>query len=185
MKSHQKGLIGLALTALLAPFFLRRRMRVFRRAFIAAPPALVFSYLNNLRNWPLWRDWNRRTESPHFSYAGPPTGVGATQIFETSSGDGVLRIVVSEPPDHLAYTIDMGGEPSRIEGVFALREAKRGTHVRWVLKWDGKKSPPMRYADLWCMICRGRQMGAELAELQRLAESVLREGSGSGGMRVR
>ncbi len=173
MKAHHQGLLGLALTLLVAPFFFRRRMRVFRRVFIAAPPETIFAYLQNLRNWPLWRQWNRRTASPHFSYSGPASGAGAAQTFETNSRRGTLRVVTSEPNDHLAYAIDFDEGGPRYEGILALRRVRRGTWVRWVLKWEGQPQPPLRYADLWRMARLGWQMAADLEALRRLSETAL------------
>lgn len=171
MKAHQKGLLGSVLALFILPFFFRRRMRVFRRTFIAAPPETVFAYLHNLRNWPLWRECNKHTASPYFSYSGPATGAGAVQNFETASRQGTLRLTASAMNDHLAYTISFDGQGTAYEGILALRPVRRGTWVRWVLKWEGNSSAPLRYADLWRMVRMGRQMTGDLEALRRLAET--------------
>lgn len=182
MKPRQKGLIGLIgligllLAAAAGPFFIGRRRGITRRILIEAPPALVFPYLNDLRNWPVWRSWHWQSDGPHFSYAGPPVGVGATEIFQTRARSGVLRITVSEPDDHLAYTIELNDGSPNNEGVFALRTVRRGTWVRWILKWDGHKNPLLRYVDLWLMIRRGRRMSRDLVALKRQMEGVLAKG---------
>lgn len=157
--------------ALAFPFFVNRRMRVFRKTVIHAKPEEIFPFLNDLRNWPLWTEWSRRDEM-HVSYEGPPAGVGAVQIWDTEKMSGVLRITHSTPDARIAYTLDMCGGKCRIEGVIALDAAGPLTTVTWICKWDSGENPYARYIGLFFKRCIGCGFAASLANLKSLIEGA-------------
>ncbi len=164
-------LLSAGIFALVFPFFLSRRMRVFRRTVVHATPETVFPLLNDLRNWPLWTEWSRRSEV-HVSYDGPPAGVGATQRWEAGKTSGVLRITHSTPGARIAYTLDLCGGKYHLDGVISLDAAGPLTTVTWTCKWDTGENPFARYGGLLFKRCLGRDFAAGLANLKALIEGV-------------
>ena len=170
MKRKNFLLLAAAAALALGPLFLRRRMCVHRSIHIDAAPEEVFKYINDLRNWPLWREWSR--DGAHFTYDGPPIGVGARQEFTIQGRNGALRIVASEPPEHVAYQIDLSDKARRVDGSFRLQSAGRGTVLRWTAKWDGDAQPHRRVRDVLSMAMTARRMHASLLSLKKLAEQA-------------
>src|SRR5438477_12747671 len=105
--------------ALVFPFFINRRIRVFRRAVIRAKPPEIFPFINDLRNWPLWTEWARR-EDIHFSYDGLPAGVGAIQRWENNRMSGEMKVVQSVDDQRVTYDLDIDHGKYLLEGVLAL-----------------------------------------------------------------
>ncbi len=59
--------VGFCVVAALQP----ARLRVERSAIIAAPPAVVFGYVNNLRKWQEFSPWAKRDPAARNAYEGP------------------------------------------------------------------------------------------------------------------
>ena len=164
-------LFAAGIFAIVFPFFVNRRMRVFRKTVIHAKPEEIFPFLNDLRNWPLWTEWSRRDEM-RASYNGPPAGVGATQQWETEKMNGILKITHSTPDARIAYTLDMAGEKYHFDGVIALDAAGPLTTVTWTCKWDTGENPYARYPGLLIKRCIRCDFAAGLANLKSLIEGT-------------
>lgn len=162
-------LFAAGIFALAFPFFINRRMRVFRKTVIRAKPGEIFPLLNDLRNWPLWTEWSRRSEM-HVSYDGPPAGIGAVQRWDTEKMSGILRITHSTPDARIAYTLDIAGGRHHIDGLIALHPAGPLTTVTWTCKWDTGENPYARYPGMFFKGCIGRDFAAGLANLKSLIE---------------
>ena len=167
-------LLALVALLLVAPFFFPRRPRVARRAIIRGKPTDVFPLINDLRNWPRWTMWNRREEI-HYTYDGPPGGVGSVQQWSSRKMEGTLRITQSVPDERIAYTLDIAQGQYRLEGVIALEPIGSGhTRVTWLARLDNSSvNPYARYLDLIGIWWIGRDFSASLENLRELAETKL------------
>lgn len=170
MKSRYFPLLGALGFLLVFPFFLSRKTRVLRRKIIRAAPSGVFPFLNDLRNWPRWTEWNRR-EEVHFTYDGPPSGIGATQRWENARTDGSLKIVQSVENERVTYDLDMHQGKHHLEGVIALERLGAVTRVSWLCKWDSGPNPYVRYRDLLIKVVVGRDFEAGLENLKNAVEN--------------
>lgn len=154
---------------LILPFFLGRRPRVARRAIIRRRPEEIFPLLNDLRNWPRWTEWSRREEI-HFTYDGPPSGIGAVQQWSNRKTDGILHITQSVPGHRVAYGLDMDAGKYHLEGVLSLEPVDGSTRVTWLCKWRSGSNPYSRYRDLLFRWWIGRDFERGLENLRELAE---------------
>jgi hypothetical protein len=179
MKTSKVPSLGLGLALLVLPFFLRRRIRVVRRVLIRARPDIVFPFINDLRNWPLWSDRGWR-EGLHFSHSGPPSGIGATQEWRSANHDAVLRVRSVVPNERLVYDLGLDHGKLDVEGVIALDATRHVTRVKWLLRWEGGPNPYSRYLDLFMAWKVGRRLDAALANLKRLAENMPEAGAAAG-----
>ena len=162
--------LSLAIAALVVvPFFLRRKSRVVQRALILGRCSDIFPLLNELRNWPKWMDWTRRSNVA-ISYEGVPSGVGATQKWSTGRMDGVLRIVQSVPNEQVAYHLDLGYGRQHIDGIMTLEPFGEMTRVTWFCGWDGGSNPYSRYRDLLMKFFINRDFASGLRNLKTLVE---------------
>jgi hypothetical protein len=169
VKSLRFRLVLFALFIAVFPFFLRRRPRVERRITILAPPAAVFPFLNDLRNWPLWTAWSRRDEM-RFAYGGTVSGVGAEQRWQGCKMDGVMRIVKSESDQRIDYEVAVNGGEYRLVGRFELHPDGACTRLVWKCAWDLAENPYRRYFDLLMRWVIRRDFALGLENLKALVE---------------
>jgi len=169
MKHSQARWWVFATAFLVFPFFLRRRPRVERRVTILAPPASIFPFLNDLRNWALWTEWNRRYEID-YAYGEKTAGEGATQEWETSHIDGSLTILRSETDSKIDYELQLDGQ-RRILGRLELHPDGACTRVTWRCVWDRAENPYRRYIDLLLLRLIGRDFQHSLENLKEIVES--------------
>ena len=167
MKKSSTGLFPLAVFLLAFPFFLRRKWRVARRIIIPVKPQQIFPFLNDLRNWPLWTEWARRSDI-RYSYGDKTSGVGALQQWETCRMNGVLKIVQIVQDERVVYELDVNHGKCRVDGVIALEEIDGSTRVTWLCKWESGPNPYGRYLDLIYKLILKRDFQAGLENLKDL-----------------
>ncbi len=170
MQALQNKLIALGAVLLILPWFFSRKYRVVRRALIHARPDQLFPLINDLRNWPRWTAWSKR-ETMHLSYEGAPAGVGAIQNWKTSSMEGTLRIVQSQPDSRIAYDLSISDGKYLLEGIIVLDPVGDYTRVTWIGKWDGGRNPYAAYFNLFMKCMIGRDFSAGLEGLRALVEA--------------
>lgn len=169
MNSLRTRLLLLAAFLLVFPFFLRRRPRVERRITILAPPAAVFPFLNDLRNWPLWTAWSRR-DPLDFSFGEITSGVGAEQRWQGSGMNGELRIVKSEADERLDYEVAIDDGVYQLVGRIELQPDGACTRLVWRCAWDLAENPYRRYIDLLMRLIIRRDFAQGLENLKALVE---------------
>ena len=97
-----KILIGVA--AVLAVFaivvaFQPADFRVARNTTVSAPPAVVFSQVNDLHKWDAWSPWAKLDPAMKQTHEGAPAGTGAIYSWTGNSevGEGRMTITESRP----------------------------------------------------------------------------------------
>jgi hypothetical protein len=82
--------------------------RVARSATISAPPAVVFSQVNDFHKWEAWSPWAKMDPAAKNTFAGAPSGTGA--IFEWAGnskvGEGRMTLIESRSPDLIRIRLD-------------------------------------------------------------------------------
>ncbi len=112
-------------------------------ALLAAPPAIVFPYLDRPDQW---IRWNAMPESASIS-GGPDAGAGAEIHWDDPRyGNGSYRILKSNPPTLLEYEVEIEGGSLTIRGSLSLERQGDGSQVRWVERGDFGWNPLMGYA---------------------------------------
>ena len=171
----------LALLQALAP----TEFQVERSVDIAAPPALVFTELNDLHHWQAWSPWGVRNDPQvKTTWEGAPAGMGAKASWAGNDavGEGSISLDESQPPARLGLSftlvrpedatydssVTLTPDPNapantapRTRVVWSLH----GTHTAWgrmqswVHKPDSQWGPPLESA---------------LAALQQICEDKVR-----------
>ena len=170
VKSLRFRLLLLALFLAVFPFFLRRRPRVERRITILAPPASIFPFLNDLRNWPLWTAWSGRDDI-QVAYGPTTSGAGAEQRWENCHMSGVMRILKSDADERIDYEVEINGGAHLVIGRIELHSDGACTRLVWKCAWDRAENPYWRYVDLFMRWMIRRDFGQGLANLKALIES--------------
>ena len=71
-------------------------INITRSATIEASPPAVFDQIGNFRRWQAWSPWLKLDPTAKSSYAGPPSGRGATLSFMGNQKVGEWKMTVIE-----------------------------------------------------------------------------------------
>ncbi len=137
----KKILMGLVLVVGGFLFYASRRpdtYRVERSAKIEAPPAVVFSQLEDLKAWGAWSPWDKLDPSIKKSYAGSPKGTGASYAWEGNKkvGKGRMNITEATAPTSIALRLEFLEPFAAVANTsFKLApEGDRTTSVTWTME---------------------------------------------------
>ena len=176
MKWLVRGLIGVVvLFALLAAgsFLLPGTVEVSRSTTIAAPPAQVFPYLNDLRNFNKWSPWAKQDPDARYTYAGAQNGVGQKMTWSSdnpSVGSGSQEITASTPNESLEVALDFG-DMGQATASYVLRARQDATEITWRFASDNGANPLKRYMGLMMDTWLGPVYEEGLAALKELVET--------------
>jgi hypothetical protein len=126
----------LAIVAVLAIVIATRpsAYTVTRSATLTAPAPVVFSAVNDFRNWEAWSPWAKRDPDMETTYSGPESGTGAEYAWKgnTDVGSGRMTIRDSRPNEHIAIELEFK-EPfaSVSDTSFRFTTVPDGTEVTW------------------------------------------------------
>jgi uncharacterized protein YndB with AHSA1/START domain len=108
--------------------------RVVRSTTIDAPPAKVFGYLNDFRQWRAWSPWENMDPNLQRTYSGSDSGVGAKYAWEGNKnvGAGSMEIVESTELSKISLKLDFS-RPFEAHNVtdFTFEPAGGGTKLTW------------------------------------------------------
>jgi uncharacterized protein YndB with AHSA1/START domain len=81
-------IVVVALFALLyvGGWLLSPKFTVTRSVLVNAPPAKVYAFVVDPREWKKWAVWNRRDPAMQITYSGPPSGAGAGWAWQSAKG---------------------------------------------------------------------------------------------------
>jgi hypothetical protein len=88
-------IIGFVIVVALQP----SAFRITRSATIPAPASVLFAELNDFHRWEAWSPWAKLDPNAKNTYAGTPSGVGASMHWDGNSkvGEGRMTNVESRP----------------------------------------------------------------------------------------
>ena len=105
--------LGVGLVLLIAAFavvvwFQPDTYRLTRSTVIAAPPAAVFSQVNDLQKWENWSPWAKLDPNAKITFSGPQAGPGASFKWDGNDkvGAGTMTITDSKPNERIATRTD-------------------------------------------------------------------------------
>ena len=134
-----KILIALALIlAVLAAVIVTRPddFRVTRSATMAAPPAVVFEHVNDLKKWEAWSPWAKLDPNSKMTYEGAPSGVGAITKWNGNNdvGEGIQTITESRPGELVRMKLEFIRPFAGTNDVdFTFKPEGSGTLVTWTM----------------------------------------------------
>jgi polyketide cyclase/dehydrase/lipid transport protein len=145
-----------------------------RSASIAAPPDVVFGYVNDFHRWEGWSPWAKLDPSMKVEYDGAPSGVGAGYGWtgDPRVGQGRMSITESTPSQHVAVDLlFLKPFAAHNTAVFTLVPDSAGTKVTWAMR--GHRNFVGKAAGLFLNVddLVGKQFEQGLASLRTLAEA--------------
>lgn len=149
-----------------------------RSTTIAAPPAVVFSHVNDLRKWEAWSPWLPLDPQCQKTYEGPEAGTGAKFHWSGNEqvGEGRMTIAESNAPERIAIDLEFI-KPFAAQNVtlFKFVPEGEGTKVTWNM--SGKNNfigkAMCLFMDMDKMV--GADFEKGLASLKAQSESAVKE----------
>ncbi|TAL69842.1 MAG: hypothetical protein EPN82_04265 [Bacteroidetes bacterium] len=123
------------ITVFLYSFFLPSDYIVTRKIIINSKKEIIFQYINNLHSWENWSSWSVRQDSTlKFSYKGPESGIGATQLWNSKRmGKGSIKITKSISAYLIEYLMKMDDGNFISRGKFILKQSETGSELKWII----------------------------------------------------
>lgn len=149
--------------------------RVVRTTTIDAPPARVFGYLNDFREWRKWSPWEELDPNLQRTYSGADRGVGAKYAWEGDRkvGAGSMEIVESVSASKISLTLDFS-RPFEAHNVtdFTFEPVGSGTKVTWDMHGPNQCMGKVMsvFMDMDAMV--GKDFEKGLAKLKMVAEGT-------------
>ena len=174
----KKILIGLLLLLLVLAVIVAlqpSQYRVERSVTVAAPPAVVFPQVNELKKWEAWSPWAKMDPAMKQTYEGPAAGTGASYAWAGNNqvGEGRMTITESRPSElirfHLEFFKPMAGTNT---AEFTFKPEGDQTTVTWSM--TGDKNFIAKAMCLFMSMDKmvGGQFEKGLADLKSVAEAA-------------
>lgn len=110
--------------------------RITRARTLAAPPDVVYAYVNDFHNWPQWSPWEKLDPTMTREIAGAPAGTGATYYWKGNSEVGEGRMTITDTVPAKSVTIRLEFlKPFEATNttVFEFAPSGTGTNVTWTM----------------------------------------------------
>ena len=107
-----------------------------RARTLAAPPAVVFAYLNDFHQWKEWSPWEKLDRAMRREFSGAPAGPGA--IYEWAGndkvGEGRMTIIDSKEPETVSIRLEfLKPYAATNTAEFFITPGGLGTDVTWAM----------------------------------------------------
>ena len=145
-----------------------------RSATIAAPPAKVFTLVNDMHQWNVWSPWAKLDPDMKTTYDGPAAGVGAAESWDGNGrvGAGKMTVVTSVPAREIGIQLEMLKPMHDTNAVdFTFSPEGRGTVVTWSM--TGQKNFVAKAFSVFMSMDKmvGGEFESGLANLKAVAEA--------------
>jgi Polyketide cyclase / dehydrase and lipid transport len=117
---------------LLIGSFLPRDFDTNTSVTIAAEPAQIFPYLNDLEKWQSWSPWNANSIKDLSVEIGQTSaGIGATQTWKEPRGDGKLWLTGVDEPNSVEFSSRFANFPEMQSSIVLTSTGAQSTQVTW------------------------------------------------------
>jgi uncharacterized protein YndB with AHSA1/START domain len=147
---------------------------VSRSKTISAPPAVIFSYLDDLRKWQEFSPWAKVDPAAKIIYQGPARGVGAAFSWAGNHnvGAGSMTVIDSQPPELIQYRLDfLKPFKGTSTAEFRLTPTGNDTVVTWRMFGDNNFIAKALSLVMNCDKMMGGQFEQGLTTLKTLSEA--------------
>lgn len=148
---------------------------VSRSATMAAPPAAVFTQVNDFHKWEAWSPWAKKDPAAKTSYAGPAEGAGASFHWAGNKevGEGTMTITDSRPGESIKIRLDfLKPFKGTSDATFTFKPEGANTVVTWNM--SGKNNFIAKAMGLFidCDKMIGGEFEKGLASMKTIVESA-------------
>jgi hypothetical protein len=172
LKKILLGLVAVVVMVSIGAQFLPGTWQVRRSLLIQAPPAVLYPYLVDIRNWPQWNAFDAMDPAILHTYAGAASGVGSeTTWISKKVGNGTARITAADPANGIGYEIQFEGTGDKAQGSISFAPRGTATQVNYVFGGQYGHEPLHRILGLFVDRFLGPAFEQSLAKLKTLAEN--------------
>lgn len=136
LKKILLGIVAVLVVFAIVVAFQPSAFRVQRTAKISAPPAAVFSEVNDFHRWNAWSPWAKLDPEMKQTHEGAPAGKGAVYSWVGNSqvGEGRMTITESRPNELILIQLDFI-KPFAATNIteFAFKPEGNQTAVTWTM----------------------------------------------------
>ena len=155
-------------------FLLPRHVHVDRSVSISAPPAKVFSIVNDLKTYDDWMPWNRVDPNMKKQYGDKTTGPGAWYTWQSdnkSVGHGKFQITSAVPDQQVTCALTFADMAPSVTG-WNLKGNEQSTRIDWFMDADMGMNPAGRWFGLFFDKMVGPDFTKGLDSLKKMAETM-------------
>ena len=106
---------------------------VYRTRVIQAPAEVIFTNINDFKNWEAWSPWIEKDPSIIITYPEQTSGVDGSYSWTSDDGNGTMKTLTVSPYDSISHEIKFENfPPSNVYWHF--EKADEGTKVTWGMK---------------------------------------------------
>ena len=109
------------------------KVDVRRSVEIDAPVQEVHRYINDLEQWSNWSPWLALDPSIKTTFGEIRKGIGASQSWRGTSGNGAMTITESSPANGINYKMSFEGDPTRYQAGLSYQQKGSKTIVTWYM----------------------------------------------------
>ncbi|MBC7783344.1 MAG: SRPBCC family protein [Burkholderiales bacterium] len=151
------------------------QFQIARSAKMAAPAPIVFTQVNDFRNWDAWSPWAKLDPNMTATREGPPAGTGAVYKWSGNGkvGEGMMTITDSRPSDSVRLKLQfMRPFKCTNQTEFTFQPQGDQTVVNWVM--TGQNNFVCKAFGLFINMDKmiGRDFEKGLAQMKAVSESV-------------
>ena len=148
---------------------------VARSAIMSAPPQVVFAQVDDLRKWEGWNPWQKVDPAMKLTFAGPPTGPGASYSWAGNKdvGEGRLTITESRPNDLVRIKLEfMKPFTATNIATFTFKPEGNQTAVTWSMEGHNNYLAKALHLFMNMDSMVGGQFEKGLADMKKVAEAA-------------
>lgn len=105
LRTILSAIIILIVILVVVGLFLPTKYTVERSIVIDASPGKIHEYVGDLNNWKTWEPWRQEDPTIVVTHGEKTKGVGASQSWVGSSGDGALTFTKDSPTEGIEYDL--------------------------------------------------------------------------------
>ena len=148
---------------------------VARSAIMSAPPQVVFAQVDDLRKWEGWNPWQKVDPAMKLTFAGPPTGPGASYSWAGNKdvGEGRLTITERRPNDLVRIKLEfMKPFTATNIATFTFKPEGNQTAVTWSMEGHNNYLAKALHLFMNMDSMVGGQFEKGLADMKKVAEAA-------------
>lgn len=168
------GAVALVGLLLVVGVFLPTSAHVERAIVTSASPATVYEIVSGFGRFNEWSPWFELDPQAEYTYAGPPSGVGARLSWTSEKpdvGSGSQEIVAVEPGRKVTTRLDFVGQ-GQATSTMTIEPEGTGSRVTWAFDTSFEGDFLGRYFGLLFDRWIGADYEKGLARLKALAEAT-------------
>jgi uncharacterized protein YndB with AHSA1/START domain len=145
-----------------------------RSAHIDAPPARVYSFIDDFRQWALWSPWEKMDAELERRYSGAARGVGAVYEWQgAKTGQGRMEITDVAPAFRVGLDLDFI-KPFKAHNkvIFKIDDDAGGSRVTWSMSGNQGLAGKMMSVFMSMDKMVGGQFDEGLANMKRVSEAA-------------